>query len=255
MKVKSFAKLGLIIALSTTLLLFGCSPEDTADSKKTLILATSADYEPYEFHSTENGEDKIVGFDIELAELVAKELNMKIQIRDMDFNGLVPALQSKRVDLVMAGMTPTPERKKSVDFSDIYYEAKNTIVSKKNTNLTTPESLAGKKVGVQLGSIQEGEAKDMKGVKVVPLTKIPEIMQEIKAGRIDAAIIENVIAKGYIKNNPELEFNEIANTGPVGSAIAFPKGSPYVKDVNKALKKLKDSGKIDALIKKWFEKK
>lgn len=253
---KTIAKIGLAVALSASLLV-GCSPKSTTSqdsSSKTLILATSADYKPYEFHDTSGGQDKIVGFDIELAQLIAKELHFKLEVKDMDFNGLIPALQSKRADFVMAGMTPKPERLKSADFSDIYFEAKNTIIAKKQSNLTTTESLTGKKVGVQLGSIQEGEAKEMKGVQVVSLNKIPEIIQEIKADRIQAAIIENTIAEGYTANNPDLGFTEIPNDGPAGSAVAFPKGSPYVKDFNKVLKKLKDSGKINELVKKWFQK-
>ncbi|MXQ55911.1 transporter substrate-binding domain-containing protein [Shimazuella alba] len=244
---KTITKAGLAVTLSTTLLL-GCS-----SSKDRLIMVTSADYKPYEFHDTSSGEDKIVGFDIELAQLIAKELNIKIEVKDMDFNGLIPALQSKRADLIMSGMTPTPERQKSVDFSDIYYESKNTIIFKKNNSLTTSDSLAGKKVGVQLGSIQEKEAKKMKGVQVVSINKVPEIIQELKAGRIDAAIIENTISEGYTTNNPELAFTELKNSEPTGSAIAFPKGSPYVKDFNRVIKKLKDSGKMDELVKKWFQ--
>jgi polar amino acid transport system substrate-binding protein len=244
---KSITKTGLALTLSTALL-FGCSPKDD----NTLIMATSADYKPYEYHDTSSGKDEIVGFDIELAQMIAKELNIKIEVKDMDFNGLIPALQSKRADFIMSGMTPTPERKKSVDFSNIYYESKNTIISKTSSNLTTAESLIGKKVGVQLGSIQEKEARKIKGLQVVSINKVPEIIQELKAGRISAAIIENTIAEGYVTNNPDLAFVDLANSEPTGSAIAFPKGSPHVKDFNRILKQLKDSGKLDELIKKWF---
>lgn len=223
-----------------------------------LVMGTSADYPPYEFHDTSSGSDEIKGFDVDIANYIAKELGFELEIKDSDFNGLIPALQSKRVDFVMAGMTPTEERKQNADFSEIYYEAKNTIVAPKGSNLTAPESLAGKKVGVQLGSIQEGDAKEMaktvKGMQIVPLNKIGDIIQEIKSHRVDAAIIEDTVAKGYTASNPDIEFNTIPNTGDNGSAIAFPKGSSHVEDFNKAIKKLKDSGELDKLIKKWFEK-
>ncbi|MCH5586134.1 transporter substrate-binding domain-containing protein [Shimazuella sp. AN120528] len=252
MKWKTLAKAGLAVALSTALL-FGCSSKNNADpnGQKTLTLATSADYKPYEYTDTATG--KVIGFDIDLANMIAKELKLKIEVKDMDFNGLIPALQSKRADLIMAGMTPTPERKKSVDFSDIYYESKNTIITKKGSNLTTAKSLIGKKVGVQLGSIQEKEAQKLK-LNAISINKVPEIIQELKAGRIEAAIVENTIAEGYTTNNPDLSFTDLPNSEPTGSAIAFPKGSGYVKNFNQVLKHLKENGKLDELIKKWFQK-
>lgn len=218
-----------------------------------LVMVTSADYPPYEFRDTATGKDEIIGFDIDIAKYIAKQLGFQLEIKDTDFNGIIPALQSGRADFAMAGMTPTPERKQNVDFSDIYYEAKNTIVARKGSNLKTPEDLSGQKVGVQLGSIQEKEAKKFKGVTLAPLNKTSEIIQEIKAGRIKAAIIEDTIAKGFIANNPDLEFNTIPTTEESGSAIAFPKGSALVDDFNRVLRQMKDSGELNNLVKKWFE--
>ncbi|MGE5702626.1 MAG: transporter substrate-binding domain-containing protein [Clostridia bacterium] len=227
-------------------------------AKPKLIMATSADYPPYEFHDTSGGNDVIAGFDIDIATYIAKEVGFDFEVKDMDFNGLLPALQAKRVDFVMAGMTPKPERLANADFSEIYYEAKNTIVAKKGSNLTKPEDLANKTVGVQLGSIQEGEAKELatkiKGMQIKPLNKIAEIIQELKSSRIDAAIIEDTVATGYVASNKDLAFNPIPQSGPAGSAVAFPKGSAYVGKFNDAIKKMKDSGELDKLIKKWFEK-
>ena len=116
-----------------------------------------------------------------------------------------------------------------------------------------------KKVGIQLGSIQEKDAKKIaektKDMKVVSLNKIGEIIQEIKAKRIDAAIIEDTVARGYAEKQKDLEFHVIASDSPQGSAIAFPKGSKHVADFNRVLKKMKDSGELSALVKKWFDKK
>ena len=102
-----------------------------ADAGRKLVMVTSADYPPYEFRNTATGNNKIIGFDVDIAKYITKELSYQLEIRDTDFNGIIPALQSKRADFAMAGMTPTAERKKNVDFSNIYYEAKNTIVAKK----------------------------------------------------------------------------------------------------------------------------
>ena len=226
------------------------------NSGRKLTMVTSADYPPYEFRKTGGGAGgEIIGFDVDIAKYIIRELGYELEIKDTDFSGIIPALQSGRADFAMAGMTPTPERQKNVDFSDIYYEAKNTIVTKKGANLTTIEGLSGKRVGVQLGSTQEKFAKEkVKGAKIVALNKTGDLIQEIKANRIDGAIIEDTIAKGFVANNPSLEFNTIPSSAEeAGSAIAFPKGSPLVQPFNKVLQQMKQKGEIDALVKKWFE--
>lgn len=219
-----------------------------------LIMVTSADYPPYEFRKTGSG-GEIVGFDVDIAKYITRELGYELEIRDTDFSGIIPALQSGRADFAMAGMTPTPERRQNVDFSDIYYEAKNTIVAEKGANLKTIANLAGKKVGVQLGSTQEKFAKEnIKGAKIISLNKTGDLIQEIKADRINAAIIEDTIAKGFVANNPDLEFIAIPSSAEeAGSAIAFPKNSPLVQPFNKLLQRMKQTGEIEILIKKWFE--
>jgi arginine/lysine/histidine transporter system substrate-binding protein len=224
---------------------------NSGSSDKSLIMATSADYRPFEFPSPDNPQE-IIGFDVDIAKAITEKLGYSLQIQNLDFNGLLAALQSKRADFVMAGMTPTEERKKSVDFSDIYYEAKQTIVSKTGSNLTTAASLNGKNVGVQSGSIQEGEAKKIQGAKLVSLNRISDLVQELKTGRIDAIIMEDIVAKGFTTANPELQFTEIPNTEQAGSAIAFPKGSPLLAEFNPLLKEMLSNGQIEALVKKWF---
>lgn len=265
-KMKSLMMLAISSVLAISVLAgCGTANKDQASQggqapaqKQKLVMGTSADYPPYEFHDTSSGKDEIKGFDIDIANYIANEMGFELEIKDSDFSGLIPALQSKRVDFVMAGMTPTDERKQSVDFSEMYYDAKNTIVAAKGSGLTTTDMLTGKKVGVQLGSIQHDEAKKLaetvQGLQVVPLNKIGDIIQEIKSNRVDAAIIEDTVAKGYAASNPDIEFNTIPSNGENGSAVAFPKGSTHVEDFNKAIKKLKDSGEMDKLVKKWFEK-
>jgi ABC-type amino acid transport substrate-binding protein len=227
------------------------------EEKKVLKMGTSADYAPFEYIDTAKG-DEIIGFDIDLAKMIAEELGYEFEIVDMDFTGLIPALQSGKVDFVLAGMTPTEDRKKNVDFSDVYYVAKNMIVTKKGSDIKTVEDLKGKTVGVQTGSIQEGEAKDLAKtieMKIESRNRIPELIQEINAGRFDAAIIEDTVAKGYIKNsNGKLEGNTIpTNEEEAGSAIAFPKGSKLRDEFNKVLQEKMKNGEVDKLIKKWFD--
>ncbi len=256
-------KKSILVLLSLFLLigLTACGSakkENTAGSskdKKVLTMGTSADYPPFESVNTGKS-DEIVGFDIDLAKAIAGKLGYEVKVRDMDFSGLIQALKSGQVDFVMAGMTPTPDRKKNVDFSDIYYTAQHMIVSKKDSGIEKLADLKGKTVGVQLGSIQEGKAKDIN--KTVPINivnrdRIPDLIQELKAGRMDAAIIEDTVAKGFFKKETELKgFTISDNPEEAGSAIAFPKNSDLAAKFNKELKQMKDNGELKKLIVKWF---
>ena len=258
MKRRSVIFTGLCSVTLAITTIAGCGGGEQGNSgsggKKTLTMITSPDYPPYEFYET--GSRKIVGFDIDIANAITKELGYDLQIQESDFNGLVPALQARRADFVMAGMTPTPERQQNVDFSIIYYEAKNTIVAPRASNLTTTKDLSGKTVGVQLGSIQAGDAKKIAekvpGIKLKELNKVPDLIQELKAKRIDAAIIEDTVATGFTEANPDLAFSVIPSEGPSGSAIAFPKGSPLTPEFNRVLERMKTSGELEKLAAKWF---
>jgi arginine/lysine/histidine transporter system substrate-binding protein len=219
-------------------------------SKASLTMATSADYAPYEFVDSNSKEVK--GFDIDIAKHITNKLGYGLRISNLDFNGLIPALQSKQADFVMAGMVPTEERKKVVDFSQLYYEARNTILAKKGSGLTTFEQLKDKTVGVQLGSMQEQRAKEIVGVNVKPLKQIAEIIQALKAGQIEAAIIEDTVAKTYAVN-ADLEATTIPNIpGKSGLAIAFPQGSALVKQFDQVISEMKTRGEIEAFVLKWF---
>lgn len=221
-------------------------------SEPTLILATSADYKPYEYHDTSSGQDKIVGFDMDVANAIAKQLHFKIKTEDMDFNGLIGALQSGRADFVIAGMTPTAEREKSVDFSTIYYQATNVVLTKKGMTVKSLNDLKGDTVAAQLGSIQETAAKAIPQAKVDSIATIPNVVQEVVTNRAQAAIIENTVAEGYVKNIPGLKINTVAGIKSNGSAIAFPKGSPWVDKFNTAIEKMKQDGELQQLANKWF---
>ncbi|XJZ26150.1 transporter substrate-binding domain-containing protein [Bacillota bacterium Lsc_1132] len=255
---KSFVLFLSIIMLVGILAACGTSKNNNAGGskdKKVLIMGTSADYPPFEYVKTKNS-DEIIGFDVDLAKAIAGKLGYKVQVKDMDFSGLIQALKSGQVDFVLAGMTPTEKRKKSVDFSDIYYTAQDMIVTKKDSGIKTLDDLKGKTVGVQLGSIQEGSAKDLNKkvpIKIENRNRIPDLIQEIKAGRFDAAIIEDTVAKGFIQKEPDLTgFTGNANPEQAGSAIAFPKNSELTAKFNQELKKMKENGELKKLIVKWF---
>ncbi|NWQ39923.1 transporter substrate-binding domain-containing protein [Bacillus sp. EB106-08-02-XG196] len=250
--------IGLFITMIlAAVVLAGCGEgkNDNAGENKTLVMATSADYAPFEYIESDKS-DEIIGFDVDLAKAITGKLGYEMEIKDMDFGGLIQSLKSGQADFVLAGMTPTEKRKKNVDFSDIYYTAQHMIISKKDNGIEKVEDLKGKTVGVQLGSIQEGKADEIN--KTVAITvenrnRIPELIQELKAGRFDAIIIEDTVAKGYLEKEADFtSFTISDDPEEAGSAIAFPKDSELTDKFNKELQKMKENGELQELIAKWF---
>ncbi|MBM7662534.1 polar amino acid transport system substrate-binding protein [Bacillus mesophilus] len=233
----------------------GANENGNGGEAKKLVMLTSADYPPYEFIDTEKG-NEIVGFDVDIARYITEELGYELDIVDMDFTTLITAMNSEKGDFILAGMTPTPDRMENADFSDVYFTAKHLIVSEKASGIESIEDLAGKTVGVQTGSIQEGEAEKIKetvDITIETRNRVPELVQEILAGRFDAAIIEDTVAAGHFKNNPDLVGFAIEETGEAaGSAIAFPKDSELTDEFNRVLNEMKENGELDKLILKWF---
>ena len=239
--------------MMSAVLLGACSQETEGEApeQKTLVMGTSADYFPYEFVDTANG-DAIVGFDIEIAETITERLGYELKIEDMDFGSLLGALNSGRVDFVMAGMTPTEERKENADFSDIYLSATNLIMTK-DESLQAIEDLSGKKIGVQTASIQENIAKEQApNAELVSLNKIPEIVQELNTGRIDAMVIEDTVAQKYLDQDDSFYTFALKEDGEKGSAAAFKLDDELRDQFNEELNKMMESGEIDELVKKWF---
>lgn len=231
-------------------MLSACNKSDD----KTLILGTSADYKPYEFIDTKN--DKIVGFDVDLAKALAKKTGYTVKVKDIDFNSLITAMNADKVDFIMAGMKKTPERAKNADFTEPYFTDQNEIVVNKDSNIKSVEDLKGKTIGVQAGSIQETKAIEVSkkvGFKVENRNRIPEMVEELKAGRFDAVVIEQSVASGYLNKLPEMQGLLIKDFfEQSGSAVALPKGSKLTPKFDKALTELKEDGTVDKLVKKWF---
>lgn len=222
-----------------------------ADIKKagTIVLGTSAEYAPYEFHKNIDGKDTIVGFDIEIAKEIAKNLGVDLEIKDMDFGNLLTELKLGKVDFVIAGMTPDEERSKAVDFSEIYYEAKQAVFvrAEDKDKFKTMADLEGKSIGVQMGSTQEKIAQGIKGAKLKSLGKTTELVLELKSKKVDALIVELPVAQGYVKTNPDLVLTDISpeyESG--GSAVAVNKGeTELLAEIQKTLDQLNADKKID----------
>lgn len=234
------------------------SADGEGDAAKTLKMATDANYPPYEFYDTASGSRDPKGFDIDIARYITGKLGYGLEIVSMDFSGVIPALQAKRVDFAMAGITPTDERKQNVDFSEIYYQTKDAIVVLKGSDIKTVEALSGKVLGAKLGTVQEQAAKKLVAaipdIRTSTLNDQGALIQEMKAGRVNAVVMEDTVAKEYLVNNPDLEFFLLPPqySEAQGNAIAFPKGSALNAEFAPVLQEMKDNGELDKLIQTWF---
>lgn len=221
-----------------------------------IVLGTSADYPPYEFHTMVDGKDAIVGFDIEFAKAIAEELGVELEIQDMAFDAVLAGVQTGLLDMGIAGINPDPERAEIFDFTDIYFESQYCVLvsSDKASEFTKAEDLNGKSIGVQTGTIQEGIVNDnLQPGNVVSLGKVTDLVMQLKSGMIDAIVLEVPVADSYAGSNPdiavikEIDFTEFEIEG--GSAVAIQKGNTeLVEAINEVIAKLKDEGKID----EWY---
>ena len=216
-----------------------------------IVLGTSADYPPYEFHKEIDGKDTIVGFDIEIAKEIAKALGVELEIKDMDFDGLILALNADKVDFVLAGMTPDPER--DVDFSKIYYRAlQGVLINAENADkFKTVEDLYGKRIGAQKGTIQEKIAEsEIQDLDLKGLAKIPDLVLEVKHNKVDAVIMEKPVAEAYADRHDDLILMDLTfEDAEGGSAVAVKKGNPeLIEEINKILDRLMEDGSVDRFV-------
>ncbi len=225
-------------------------------------LGTSADYPPYEFHIMKSGKDTIVGFDISIGEEIAKELDVKLEIVDTKFDGLLDALNVGEVDLVIAGMIPTQARRDKVDFSKIYYYASQGVLIRGGDGevYSTLQGLSSAQLGAQKGTIQVDLAKtkilglsESAASKAHPRLKelgtIRDLVQELKEGRVDAVVCELPVAQAYAKQNPDLAVSKLVFTDDSGSAVAVHRGdADLLAQVNAVLDRLITSKTIDDFV-------
>ena len=260
---KFFGMLTVLFALAT---LGACGSSNTtaqgqekdqlAAIKKSGVLkvATSADYAPFEFHTMVDGKDKIVGSDIDLAKAIAKELGVKAEVSDMNFNTVLASLKEGKADLAISAISATDERKQQFDVTDNYYNPPQVvIINKKNKEIyRNANDLKDKNVGAQKGSIQEELVKtQLKGAKLVTIDKVPNMIVEVNQGSLAATVVEKTIAESYIAQNPDLMIADISlEPAPDEAfAIALPKESSQLqKELNQIIKKLNDEGKIEEFI-------
>ena len=215
-----------------------------------LTVGTNAEFPPYEYH--DGGE--IVGIDVEVAGAIAEKMGLTLEIEDIAFDSIIPELQSGKADIGAAGMTVSEDRLKNVDFSDTYTTASQVIIVKEDSDIAGPDDLAGKIIGVQLGTTGDIYASDYEaeGSTIERYNKGFEAVQAMIQGKIDAVVIDVEPAKVFVSQNEGIKILDEALTVEE-YAIAVKKGNTELLDqINGALAELKASGELQAIIDKYI---
>ena len=221
--------------------------EKTAEGG-TLIMGTNATFPPYEYYEG----DEIVGIDVEIAQAIGEKLGMEVTVEDMEFDALIPALASNKVDIVAAGMTVTPERQESVNFTDTYATAAQVIIVKQGSDIASSEDLNGKILGVQMGTTGDSLASEIEGAQVERFNKYFEAIQSVLQGKIDAVIIDSAPAKAFAEKDENLVILDEALSSE-DYAMAINKDNTELLDkVNAAIAELDEEGTLDENVNKYI---
>lgn len=239
-----------LLAIGAALALVAAVPVKAAE--KELVVACDTAFVPFEFKQG----DKYVGFDIDLWNEIAKDIGVKYKLQPMDFNGIVPGLQTRNIDVALAGITIREDRKKVIDFSDPYYESGLlAMVSANNKTINTVKDLDGKIIAAKTGTATADYLKaNVKSKELRLFPNIDNAYLELRTGRVDAAVHDTPNVLYYVNTAGKGAVRVVSQSVKGGDfyGIGFPKGSPLVPKVNAALKKIKADGRYDAIYKKWF---
>lgn len=211
-----------------------------------LYVGTNAEYPPFEY--MEN--DKISGLDADIIAEVTKRMGVEYKWSNMSFDGLIPALQTNKLDLVIAGMSITPQRAKAVNFSVPYLSSEVAFIGSKNNPINSIDELEGKTFGAELGTTKEASAKKIKNSKVIPFNGNTPALVALKAGKIDVMVVDKSVGDNYVSHNKDLML--IGTLAGEPKAIAVNKKYPeLLEKVNTALSEMLKDGTISNLRKKY----
>lgn len=256
---KLLLKLTLIVTLLAMFVPAGLASAKTVEEIKEsgqLVVGTSADYPPFEWVVLEsNGDSKIVGIDVDLAQLIADELGVELVMEDMPFDSLIPSVISGRIDMTIAGMTYTEERAEQVDFSEQYHQSVSNFVvlAGEEGKYETVEDFDGLKIGVQKGTVQEQMVtENLANAEIVSMQKTGLLIEALKTKKVDAIFIDDIVTIEFVAVNE----GQIAVVSDVvfenpeqGKAVALAKGNEELLEViNKVVLEAVESGKITEFI-------
>ncbi len=238
----------LMAAMLSIAMLTGCGSSSQDD---VLVVGTNAEFPPFEYIGDDGEPD---GFDIALIKAIGEKMGVEVQIQNMEFGALVAAIGSK-IDVAIAGMTVDPDRAKSVDFSDNYYEAVQYVIVPVDSAIASIDDLKNTTIGVQLGTTGMYTAEEIEGATVQSYNKAVDAVNDLMNGRVDCVIIDKNPAEVFVgKYADKVKAIEGAqfNFEPEFYAIACPKESDIVEKINKALAELKADGTFDALVAEYI---
>ena len=214
-----------------------------------LTMGTNATFPPYEYYEGE----KIVGIDAEISQAIAEKLGLTLEIVDMDFNSLVSAVQSGKIDISAAGMTVTEDRLQNVDFTDSYSTGVQVVIVSEDSDIASVDDLAGKLIGVQDATTGHIYCSDDFGEEnVIAYNSGAMAVQALKDGKVDCVVIDQEPAKNFVAVNEGLK---ILDTEYVTEdyAIAVAKENTALKDaINAAMAELKEDGTIQGILDKYI---
>lgn len=227
-----------------------------------LTLAVSPDYPPYEFIVSEQGKIKVVGADIYLAQKIADKLGVELEIQQLAFDSILPAVTSGRSDIAISGINPNEKRREAVDFSDIYYTNESVfLVTKDGSDIKDDKDLMTKKIGVQKGATQEKFALEelkLSENNVQSLTDVPSLLQDLTNKKIDALLIPNDVAAIALSKNKDIKLSSFIvdkNPEAEGMAIAVKKGDnkELLAAINEVIKELKENNDFPKQLEKYSQ--
>lgn len=222
----------------TVLGLSGCT-----GGEKTLIMATNAEFPPYEYYE----DDKMVGIDVEFAKAVAADMGYNLEIIDMDFGSIIPSIQSGKADIAVAAISVTDEKLQQIDFSVPYETASQLIIVPNDSEISSVDDLKGKRIGVQIYTTGMIYASEIEDVTIESFTNASQAVDELKAGELDAVVVDGEPAKIFAERDSELKLIDEPLTEEE-YAIGVAKGNTaLLKKINKSIEKLKASGKYDSI--------
>ena len=222
-----------------------------------LVVGINAEFAPLEFHMMVNGKDTIVGFDIDMAKDIAKDMGVQLELKELAFDALLTTLQSGQVDVIISGLSATEERRKTVDFSDVYYKGTQTLLTTKDnlSKFNSFSDLKDKKIGLQLSSLQD---KLMTALlpdgKYTKIESMNTLFLSLKSKQIDGIVTSTIVNQMAIAANPEFVIAEKvtiddSSLKSPGTAVALRKGATALKtQMNVTIKRLNESGQMQKYV-------
>jgi len=235
--------MGLVLGLP-------CVSQAMNSAKKTITVGADTTFPPFEMEQ----QGKIIGFDIDLINAIAKQEGLKLKLNSMDFQGLIPALQTGSIDVAVAGITITPQRAQVVNFSHPYYHSGLSILVKKNSPVHSLEDLKGKTVAVKLGTTADLMLSKMSGITVQRFTNIDDAYNQMNNGGANAVVFDNPVNLNYAKTHHDVHVVGKLLTGEDYGIAVTKQDAALLKKINDGLYKVYKSGEYARLYKHYFGK-